>query len=254
MTLPFALDRTVVIQAAPETVFTFFTDSARWASWWGTGSTIEPREGGRMYIRHPNGIEASGEVIHVSPPREIVFSYGFSSGSPIPPGASRVTIRLDPEGLATRLSLRHEFSEPTVRDEHVQGWRYQLSVFANVVADMVNAEASQIVDTWFEAWAETREQERADMLRRIAVPELSYRDRFGLLDGIADVSPHIAATQRFMPDMQVRRAGNVRHCQGTLLVDWKATSSDGTERASGTSVFTLRADRRIESVVGFWAL
>ena len=35
MFLPFQLDRTVRIQARPDTVFTFFTDSDRWASWWG---------------------------------------------------------------------------------------------------------------------------------------------------------------------------------------------------------------------------
>ena len=41
--LPYQLDRTVVIKARPETVFRFFTDSARWASWWGAGSTIDPK-------------------------------------------------------------------------------------------------------------------------------------------------------------------------------------------------------------------
>ena len=56
--LPHRLDRTVVIQAKPETVFSFFTDSDRWASWWGVGSTIEPRAGGQMYIRYPGNVEA----------------------------------------------------------------------------------------------------------------------------------------------------------------------------------------------------
>jgi len=38
-----------------------------------------------------------------------------------------------------------------------------------------------------------------------------------------------------------------------LLVDWVALASDGRERATGTNVFVLGGDGRIESVTGFWA-
>ncbi len=49
MTNPFPheLERTVVIRARPASVFAFFTDSSRWATWWGQGSTIEPTSGRR---------------------------------------------------------------------------------------------------------------------------------------------------------------------------------------------------------------
>ena len=106
-TLPHALDRTVLIEAEPETVFRFFTDPARWAMWWGAGSTIDARPGGQMRIRYPGGVEATGEVIEVDAPRRLVFTYGYVSGKPIPPGASLVTIRLSTERDATRLSLIH---------------------------------------------------------------------------------------------------------------------------------------------------
>src|SRR5436190_13472020 len=98
MELPHKLDRTVVIVARPETVFRFFTDSVRWASWWGAGSTIDATPGGKVYIRHPNGIEASGEVLELNPPERFVFTYGFASGKPMAPGSSRVTISLAPDG------------------------------------------------------------------------------------------------------------------------------------------------------------
>jgi uncharacterized protein YndB with AHSA1/START domain len=251
MNLPHGLDRTVVIQAAPQTVFSFFTDNDRWASWWGTGSTIEPRAGGRVYIRHPNGIESSGEVVEVQPPTRIVFTYGFNSGNPMPPGSSRVTIRLEPAGEGTRLDLRHEFAESAVRDEHIQGWRYQLSVFGNVVADLVNAGASDLVDAWCAAWSETDPAARGAKLAAIATADVTFRDRFGLLDGIVDLVPHIGATQRFMPDMRLERRGDVRHCQGMILTDWVALAGDGQERGSGTNVFTLRGGR-IASATGFW--
>jgi uncharacterized protein YndB with AHSA1/START domain len=250
--LPHRLDRTVVIQASPQTVFSFFTQNDRWAAWWGAGSTIEPRIGGQVYMRHPGGIESSGEVLEVVPPERIVFTYGFASGKPIPPGSSRVTIRLEPAGLGTRLNLSHEFAETTVRDEHVQGWRYQLSVFGNVVADLVNAKAGDVVDAWFAAWAETDAKKREQELNRIASPDVQFRDRFSMLDGLKDVLPHIEASHRFMPGIRLTRKGDVRHCQGVVLADWVVVGKEGQERASGTNVFVLRPDGLIESVTGFW--
>jgi uncharacterized protein YndB with AHSA1/START domain len=252
MNLPHHLDRTVVIQAAPQTVFSFLTENERWASWWGAGSTIEPRAGGRVYIRHANGIESSGEVVEVVPPTRMVFTYGFNSGTPIPPGSSLVTIDLAPHAHGTRLDLRHEFADVTVRDEHVQGWRYQLSVFGNVVTDLVHAHAADTVDAWFSAWSETNETARRAQLERLAVAGVQFHDRFSLLDGIGDLVPHIGATQRFMPNMHLKRRGDVRHCQGTLLVGWTAMSGDGQERGTGMNVFTLDAAGKIVSVVGFW--
>lgn len=249
---PYALDRTVLIQAPPETVFSFFTDSDRWASWWGAGSTIEPRAGGRMYIRYPGNVEASGEVLEVVPPERIVFTYGFNSGQPIPPGSSRVTIWIEPAGHATRLRLSHEFAEAGVRDHHVQGWRYQLAVFSNVVTNLAHAGAAARVDAWFALWSETNDGAREKAMSAIVAPDVRFTDRFSLLQGIPDLNPHIAAAQRFMPDTHLKRTGEVKHCNGTVLAEWIAAGIDGNEKGRGVNVFMLRGDGLIESVVGFW--
>src|SRR5437588_42545 len=105
-------------------------------------------------------LEVTGEIVEVAPPTHIVFTYGFVSGKPIPPGTSRVSIRLETVERGTRVSLSHEFADAAVRDEFVQGWRYQLSLFANVVADEVHGDVERIVDTWFAALAETNEGHR----------------------------------------------------------------------------------------------
>lgn len=250
--LAHALERTVVIEAARETVFRFFTDTARWAAWWGAGSTIDPRPGGRVFIRHPGGVEVSGEVLEISAPERVVFTYGFVSGKPIPPGSSRVTIRLEPDGLNTRLHLSHEFADAAVRDEHVQGWRFQLSLFANVVADELHAGAAASVDSWFTAWSEPDAIRREEGLDRIAAPGVRFRDRFSLIAGIPDLVHHLAAAQRFMPGLRLTREGDIRHCQGTVLADWVARTGDGAERARGTTLFIFGAHGLIESVTGFW--
>lgn len=249
--LPYHLDRTVVIKARPETVFRFFTDSGRWAAWWGAGSTIDATPGGKVYIRHPNGIETVGEVLEVRDPDRIVFTYGFAGGKPIPPGGSRVTIQLDKDEAGTRLHLRHEFSEPGPRDEHVQGWRFQLSLFANAVANEAYAHAANAVDAWFAAWVVADEPARNELLAGIVTPQIQFRDRYSLLDGMDDLNAHIAAAQRFMPGIGLTRKGNIRHCQGAVLADWTAAGSDGIERMAGTSVFAFSPDGRIQSVTGF---
>jgi uncharacterized protein YndB with AHSA1/START domain len=250
--LPHRLDRRVVIQAPPENVFRFFTDTLRWATWWGAGSTIDPRPGGAVLIRYPGGTEVSGEVLEVTPPERIVFTYGFVKGEPIPPGSSRVTIRLEPHPHGTHLHLAHEFAEESARDQHIQGWRYQLALFSNVVTDELHANAGSMIDAWFDAWAEPDARVRETTLRRIADTELHFHDRFSSTAGLDDLMPHITAAQFHMPGLWMRRVGEVRHCQGTALVDWIATDGDGKERARGTSVFVLGAAGRIRSVTGFW--
>ena len=246
------LERTITIKATRDTVFRYFTDSQRWASWWGPGSTIDPRPGGAVLIRYPDGTEAVGEVLEILPPERIVFTYGYAKGKPIPPGGSRITMRLAGEGPETRLHLAHEFDDEAIREEHMQGWRYQLSLFGNLVADEVHSGASDTVDAWFTAWSEPDASVREKTLSRIATPDVQFRDRFSLVDGIADLTAHVGAAQRFMPGIRLRRDRDVRHCQGTVLVDWVALGADGHERGRGTSVFVLNANGRIESVTGFW--
>ena len=248
--LPYRLDRSVTIKARPETVFRFFTDSARWAAWWGAGSTIDAQPGGRVYIRHANGIESLGEVVEVREPASIVFTYGFASGKPIPPGASRVSIRLEPVAAGTRLSLAHDFAEAGPRDEHVQGWRFQLSLFSNAVANEVFADAAATVDAWYRAWSITDEEERRELLSRVAEPAIHFQDRYSLLEGMGDLMAHIGAAQRFMPGITLRRKGDVRQCQGVGVSGWVALDREGAERMAGSSVFVFGPEGRIESATG----
>jgi uncharacterized protein YndB with AHSA1/START domain len=249
--LPYDLNRTVLIRARRETVFHYFTDSARWAKWWGSGSTIEAKPGGKVYVRHPNGIESAGEVLEVKPPERIVFTYGFVGGNPIPVGSSRVTIRLDAADVGTRLHLHHEFGEAAPRDAHVQGWRFQLSLFANAVANEVYADAAMTIDGWYEAWGITDEQAREEAFRKIARPGVRFEDRYALLEGIEDLTAHSGASQRFMPGVTLKRNGEVRQCQGKALSNWVTSSADGKALMTGASVFVFGPDGKIESATGF---
>jgi uncharacterized protein YndB with AHSA1/START domain len=251
--LPHRLDRTLVIGAPPASVFRYFTDPARWAAWWGAGSTIDARRGGRVFVRYPEGTEAIGEVVEIDAPSVIVFTYGYATGKPVPPGGSRVTIRLEPVARGTRLHLVHEFADASVRDEHVQGWRYQLSLFANVVTNDVHGDVGALVDAWFTMWSDADDPSRSSRLSALATPEVRMHDRFSSVEGIDELTRHIAAAQRFMPGLRLQRDGNARHCQGVVLAEWTAVGPDGQPRGRGTNVFTLTPDGKVESVTGFWS-
>jgi uncharacterized protein YndB with AHSA1/START domain len=248
---PYSLERTVVIRAEPASVFRYFEDSARWANWWGAGSTIEAKPGGKVYIRYPNGIEAGGEVLELNPPWKIMFTMGYASGKPMPTGGSRVTIQLSKDPAGTKLQLLHQFADSPARDQHVQGWRFQLSLFSNVVANEVHVDAAVRIDGWFDAWTVEDEEKRRVAFAAIASPDVHFRDRNSLLTGIEDLNAHAGAALRFMPGVGLRRKGVVRQCQGMALADWTAPGPDGQERMSGTSVFSFGSDGKIQSVAGF---
>ena len=245
------LDRTIVINAPREAVFRYFTDSAHWAMWWGAGSTIDARPGGKMYIRYPEGTEVAGEVVEVKPPERIVFTYGYVKGSPVPAGGSRVTIQLAADRGATRLTLTHELADAAVRDQHIQGWRYQLSLFSNVVADEINSGAATAIDAWFDSWAEPDAAKREKTLSAIASADIRFHDRYSNISALAELFPHIAAAQHFMPGTRMKRSGDVRHCQGTVLANFAIVGPDGAERGSGTNVFVFGPGGKIETATGF---
>jgi uncharacterized protein YndB with AHSA1/START domain len=244
--LEHVLERTVVIRAPRRTVFRYFTDSERFAAWWGAGSTIDARPGGAVRIRYPNGVLASGEIVEVVPDQRVVFTYGYEDASrPLRPGGSRVTVTLDESPEGTLLRLRHELPDAAVRDEHVQGWRYQLAVFANVVAREQHGGVAAAVDAFLAAWSEPDAGRRRAALAAVAREDVSFADSFSCTAGLDDLV--------HMPGMRLERSGDVRQCQGTALADWVARAADGAARGRGTNVFELAPDGRIARVVGLWA-
>jgi uncharacterized protein YndB with AHSA1/START domain len=246
------VERAVTVAARRPAVFGFLSDSARFAAWWGEGSTIDPRPGGKVHIRYPNGVVAGGKVLEVEPGLRIAFTYGYASGDPVTIGASPVTVRLEESDRGTVVRLRHELPTASAREAHVQGWRYQLSVLAHVVALQVHAGVAAVADRFFVLWAETDAAKRRAALEALAVPRVSFRDPYSCLEGYDDLDAQIAAAQRFMPGVVLQRQGDARQCQGTALVDWVAKGPDGAVRARGTNVFELAPDGRIARVTGLW--
>lgn len=249
-TLPHVLDRDLTIRAPRELVFAYFTDSERWASWWGAGSSIEARPGGVVRICYPNGVEAGGEVILIEPDHRLVFSFGYASGVPLPVGASRVELSLEDAPQGTRLLLRHFFEDGAARDQHVPGWRYQLAVFANLVAAAVASGMPEHLLLWCAAWSAPSREQLDATLARCTTKEVEFRDQWGCVVGRGELAEHILAVQRFFPGRSLEVDGPFLHTQGTVVFPWRVVASDGSVAAQGTNVVELAPDGRFRSVVG----
>jgi uncharacterized protein YndB with AHSA1/START domain len=248
--LSYSVDRSILIEADREIVFSFFMDSARWAAWWGAGSTIDPRPGGALRVRHSNGFESVGEVLEMVAPERFVFTFSLQGERLIPAEESRVTICLEQQESGTLVRVTHEVADAVVASQLVQGWRFHFSMFANAVANYVNAGAPDVVDAWFALWTGPDAAKREATLGRIAARKVRFRDRYSRLDGIDEVVAHTGASQKFMPGIRMERRGDVRHCQGTVLAEWVARAADGQVKMSGTNVFVLGPGLRIDSVTG----
>lgn len=252
MTLAFSLDRTIEIRARRSTVFRFFTDAARWARWWGTGSTIDPVVGGAVVIVYPGGERVSGVVREIEVDHRLVFTYGYDApGRMIAPGGSLVTITLEElAGGATRLVLRHDVDSAATRDAHVQGWRHQLARFADVVADEAFAGAGDAVAAWFASWNEPDAERRRHALAAAVSDEVRFRDAHGDVYGLDELVGHVTALHRFAPGLVLEARGKLRRAHDVGIIDWAAVLPDGKAAMTGTNVMRFAPDGRILDVVG----
>ena len=146
----------------------------------------------------------------------------------------------------------HQVDSAAIAADHGPGWRFQLSLFANLVTRERNADMPDLVDRYFAVWSERDEGVRRTALESITTGDVSFRDPFAAIQGREDLVQHITATQIHMPGVSLIREGQPQSCQGTVLVRWRTDGKDSTTTVRGANVFTIDPDGKIASVIGFW--
>jgi uncharacterized protein YndB with AHSA1/START domain len=122
------------IEAPPPVVYSYLTDSDRWAAWQGAAATIEAAPGGQFSMRMGNGMEALGRFVELVPGRRVVFTWGWAGHPAVPPGSSTVEIDLVAEGGGTVLRLTHRGLPDDEVATHTAGWHHYLPRLAAAAA------------------------------------------------------------------------------------------------------------------------
>ena len=122
MTETYELTREVVIQASPETVFSYLTDESKMKEWFGEIVEADARPGGIFHVGKREGDQCRGEYVEVIPHEKVVFTWGGIIG--LEPGESTVEITLQSKGGSTHLNLRHyNIRLKPAADGFGAGWR-----------------------------------------------------------------------------------------------------------------------------------
>lgn len=118
------VEHEVLVEASPETVFSYFTDPAKMVEWMGEEATLDPRPGGICRISLGPSVMV-GSYVEVVPYSRVVFTWGWRQQFfDMAPGATRVEVTLTPEDEGTRVRLRHSELPPSATGFHELGWQH----------------------------------------------------------------------------------------------------------------------------------
>jgi uncharacterized protein YndB with AHSA1/START domain len=119
----FTLTRSIA--AAPERVWSAFTDAEEYVAWvwpaeWHSTCEIDLRVGGAFRVAsEEKGLSIQGTYVEIDPITRLVMNWTQTDRE----GDSRLTITIEPDGDGTSLVLTHDnFPDEQSRAAHEQGW------------------------------------------------------------------------------------------------------------------------------------
>jgi uncharacterized protein YndB with AHSA1/START domain len=95
--------RELTIAATPDEVWRALVDPASLSAWFGAIAELEPRRGGPVRFRFPEGTERRGIVEAAEPGRRLAFRWRRVDAGAFAAGPSVVCFELAAEGDGTRL-------------------------------------------------------------------------------------------------------------------------------------------------------
>jgi uncharacterized protein YndB with AHSA1/START domain len=120
---------TIVIAAEPNRVFDYFVQPELLVRWMGDFARLDACEGG-LFAVDINGVVIRGSYVRVERPRLIEIAWGEAGNTAMPPGSTRLLVRLVPEGDGTVVEIEHSGLTRDEATKHAMGWPHFLSRLA----------------------------------------------------------------------------------------------------------------------------
>ena len=115
----------ILIEAAPDVVFEYFTRPEALVRWMGDRAVLDPRPGGEFTLYFDDRC-VRGRYVEVDRPRRLVISWGREGSLELPPFSSRLEVSFGPEGQGTRVSVIHHGLPQSETSRHALGWQHYL--------------------------------------------------------------------------------------------------------------------------------
>jgi uncharacterized protein YndB with AHSA1/START domain len=119
-------ERTLSIDASPETVWEFLVDPEKLMRWKGISADLDPQPGGIYRCEVIPGHTARGEFVELDKPSRLVFTWGWDGNEGVPPGSSTIEIELASDGSGTSLRFAHHLPTAEAVASHAHGWDHYL--------------------------------------------------------------------------------------------------------------------------------
>src|ERR1700732_4771995 len=132
---PMAFEKSVLVPLNADDTFALITEPDRLRRWQVITARVDRRAGGDYRWTIIPGNSASGTITEVEPGRRVVFTWGWEGSPDLPPGASTVTITLEPADGGTLVHLVHEGLAGEQLDSHALGWDHYLGRLVKAAAD-----------------------------------------------------------------------------------------------------------------------
>jgi uncharacterized protein (TIGR03086 family) len=119
-------DKSVVVPLSADDTFALITQPDRLRRWHAVAARIDLRAGGDYRWTVVPGRYAAGTVTEVEPGRRLVLAWGWEGSTEVPPGASTVTITVEPTQDGTIVRLVHDGLSEEQEKGHAERWNHYL--------------------------------------------------------------------------------------------------------------------------------
>jgi uncharacterized protein (TIGR03086 family) len=131
--MPF--EKSVLVPLSADETFALITEPDRLRRWKAITARVDLRAGGAYRWTILPGHSARGTFTEVEPGRRVVFTWGWEGDGALPPGASTVTITLEPSAGGTIVHLVHDGLTDEQAARHAEGWAHYLGRLVTAAAE-----------------------------------------------------------------------------------------------------------------------